>query len=392
MRNKLLLLAIMALPLMACSSDEDANIIDTNNPDAEVVTILLSDKDATAETKALYSNLWVLQQKGFMFGHHDDLWYGRYWYATEGGSDTKAVCGDYPAVFSCDFAEVMDNRHETSAEAVSLRKRCIIEARRRGEVIIACAHLNNPLTGGDSWDNSNSHVVEQILTDGSETNKVFKSWLDNLIAFALELKDDNNLPIPIIFRPFHEHTQNWSWWGSSCTTETQFINLWKFTVDYLKNSGIHQFIYAISPQMDTQKRYDDFLYRWPGDEYVDFIGMDCYHGINNPVFSSNLLTISKVSQSKKKPCGVTEIGLEGFSEKKYWTENILSPATGRKISLIVTWRNKYVGTNENDRHFFSVFPGHPSENDFKTFYSSPLTYFSKDLPNMYEMADGINVK
>ena len=52
----------------------------------------LVDLEATAETKALYANLWVLQQKGFMFGHHDDLNYGRHWYGIDGKSDTKDVC------------------------------------------------------------------------------------------------------------------------------------------------------------------------------------------------------------------------------------------------------------------------------------------------------------
>ncbi len=88
-----------------------------------------------------------------MFGHHDDLIYGRDWYTDAGGSDVKEVCGDYPAVFSVDFAEIMDDRYSTS-DLNDDRRRTILEARARGEVITACAHLNNPLTGGDSWDNS----------------------------------------------------------------------------------------------------------------------------------------------------------------------------------------------------------------------------------------------
>lgn len=51
-------------------------------------------------------------------------------YDVSGNSDTKEACGDYPAVFSVDFAEIMDDREENEANAV--RKRCILEARRRG--------------------------------------------------------------------------------------------------------------------------------------------------------------------------------------------------------------------------------------------------------------------
>ena len=91
------------------------------------------DKYATAETKALLANLWMIADKGLMFGHHDDLWYGRYWYNEAGASDTKAVCGDYPAVFSVDFGEIMDDRYKN--ESNSIRRRVILEARERGEVI-----------------------------------------------------------------------------------------------------------------------------------------------------------------------------------------------------------------------------------------------------------------
>lgn len=91
----------------------------------------------------------------------------------------------------------MDDRCEGN-EANAIRKRCILEARRRGEVIIACCHLNNPLTGGDSWDNSSAEVVRGILEDGSAVQAKFKTWLDRLATFAGELKDDQGKPIPVI--------------------------------------------------------------------------------------------------------------------------------------------------------------------------------------------------
>lgn len=385
-------LAYLAFGIMACSNNEPKNpSISDSNHDADKISLSLVDKQATTETKALFSNLWAIGLKGFMFGHHDDLMYGRKWYNEPGRSDTKDVCGDYPAVYSLDFAELMDDRC-SDTESTSIRRRCILEAYSRGEVIIACAHLNNPLTGGDAWDTSSNEVAKQILTDGSDTQKKFNSWLDRLADFALNLKDEAGKQIPVILRIFHEHNQSWSWWGCYCTSENEFVNLWKYTVNYLRDKkGVHQFIYAISPQMDKQKLEDDFLFRWPGDDYVDFIGMDCYHGLSPSVFSANIKTICKLSQSKLKPCGVTETGVEGFTDADYWTKQILTPATGRSLCMIVTWRNKFVGANENDKHYFSVFKGHPSENDFIKFYKSNLTFFSSDLPDMYTITENTEV-
>ncbi|MDR1707290.1 MAG: glycoside hydrolase family 26 protein [Prevotella sp.] len=377
---------------ISCTDVEDVPAL---YPEYEKVTSLsIVDKNATDETKALYSNLWAIQSKGFMFGHHDDLWYGRKWYNESERSDTKDVCGDYPAVFSFDVAEIMDNRYQNEANAI--RKRVAIEAYNRGEVLTACAHLNNPLTGGDSWDNSSKDVVKEILKDGSETNIKFKLWLDRLADFALNLKGQDGKLIPILFRPFHEHTQSWSWWGSSCTTQDEFIALWKFTVNYLRDTkGVHNFIYAISPQIDSVQGEDNFLFRWPGNDYVDFLGMDAYHGLNPTTLTANLNTLSRLSKELKKPCGVTETGVEGIQrdgvpEKNYWTQQILTPATGQFISLIVMWRNAY-DPSEAGKHFYSVYKGHASEKNFVKMYESPISFFSNDLPDMYKMAEGLTV-
>lgn len=388
---KSLLVAILVAGLFVCC--EKPSDIPAKPADDESVTLSLADPNATAETKALYSNLWAIRSKGWMFGHHDDLMYGRKWYGDEGGSDTKAVCGDYPGVYSLDFSTFMDDRYASSTEENNLRLKLMKQAYDRGMVITACMHLNDPLTGDDSWLDSGktSNAAAEILTEGSETRTKFNTWLDRLADMAKNLKGSDGKTIPVIFRPFHEHTQTWSWWGKSATTEKEFIGLWKYLVDYLKKAGVHNFIYAISPQMDSKKEESDFLFRWPGDDYVDFMGMDCYQGIKNDIFLGNLKLLSKLSTEKKKPCGVTETGVEGFSAQDYWITNIAAPMAGRKMSLLVTWRNKY-DPMESGKHYFSVFPGHVSEDSFKQMYKRSDTFFCNDLPDMYVKASNISVK
>lgn len=366
------------------------------------VKLSIVDKEATDETKALLANLWAIADKGFMFGHHDDLWYGRHWYNVQGKSDTKDVCGDYPAVFSVDFAPIIDDRYKSNATENEIRRRVILEAKERGEVIVACLHLDNPLTiaenegkypEGTSWDNTK--CVDQILKDGTDVHKRYVTWMDRLAEFANDLKDSKGKLIPIILRPYHEMTQSWSWWGTSACTSEEYIELWQWTVKYLRDvKGVHNFLYAVSPQMDG--KYGDstrsrLLTRWPGDDYVDFLGMDCYHGLNYGAFAANIEVMQKLATEKMKPCGVTETGSEAFTNNDYWTRYILEPAAGKGLSMVVMWRNKYV-SSDSDTHYFSVFPGHPSEEDFRTFYKDEHTLFSADLPDMYSMPANYEIK
>ena len=180
---KTVFLPLLLVAPLLCGCGEKNNP-EPENPQEETVVLHLADANATAETKALYSNLWAIREKGWMFGHHDDLMYGRKWYGTEGGSDTKAVCGDYPGVYSLDLSTFMDDRVSSESEENSLRLKCMKEAYDRGMVITACLHLDNPLTGGDAWDNTSTDVVAQILKDGSETQKKFNGWLDRLATHA----------------------------------------------------------------------------------------------------------------------------------------------------------------------------------------------------------------
>ena len=388
----MLLVALAAVPLcVSCKGDGPAG---PETPD-EPVTLTLADPDATPETKALYSNLWAIREKGWIFGHQNDLINGRSWQYEEGRSETKDVCGDYPGIFAVDVASFMDGRTVPPFQTLEenpVKLRTIKEAYDRGMVVMACMHLNNPLTGGDSWDNSSDQVAKEILTKGSETQILFDSWLDNLAQLAKDLKGSDGKQIPIILRPFHEHGHPWSWWGNACTTQAEYVALWRYLVDGMKSRGVHNFLYAISPALNEKASSESaILTRWPGDDYVDFIGIDCYVGLDYSVLLNNLKLLAKVSEAKNKPAGVTEIGVKNFQKENYWMENIAIPMAGRKMSMLVTWSNEY-DPLETGKPYYSVYKGHVSEESFKTLYARTDTFFCEDLPDMYTMAENVIVK
>ena len=284
----------------------------------EKITLRMVDPDATPETKALYANLWCIGFDGVLFGHHDYPSYGVGWKGDKDRSDVKDITGSHPAVYSLDMAGINDTKIQH-----------IREAYKRGGVCMLVWHQNNPLTEGPgkkypvgtAWDNTK--VVDQILQEGSPMNLKYKARLDQVAEAFRKMVDEKGRPIPVIFRPLHEHTQTWNWWGRSATTDEEFIAFWRFIVSYLRDTkGIHNVIYAISPQMDAvyKDTEERLLFRWPGDEWVDFLGMDCYHGRNRAAFESNVKAIVGLSAKLGKPVGVTETGLENNHTSDYWTD------------------------------------------------------------------------
>ena len=57
--------------------------------------------------------------------------------------------------------------------------------------------------------------------------------------------------------------------------------------------------------------------------------------------------------------------------------------------MVVMWRNKYDPSNTGF-HFFAPFEGHSSAPDFQKFFAMDHILFSSDLPEMYEMVNGID--
>jgi mannan endo-1,4-beta-mannosidase len=198
------------------------------------------------------------------------------------------------------------------------------------------------------------------------------------------LKTDDGAFIPVILRPYHEHNHTWSWWGASACTVEEYNALWKMTVEYLRDThDIHHLLYAISPQeVGTQAEYLD---RYPGDAWVDILGMDCYYLTGKSQVSrlgNALAAIATLADSRGKIPALTEVGVEGVPLSDWWTNCLLTAISyngdSKKTAWALVWRNA------SKEHFFAPYPGQASASDFVKFYQDPFTRIEKDLPAMYQ--------
>ena len=366
--------AFLIAGLVSCSSAKKATDMDVKPGSLR-----------TVETQHLLRNLQDLPAKGFMFGHQDDTAYGIGWDGDRDRSDVKSVCGDYPAVCGWDLGRIELGADKNLDNIPFDRIRQDITAQYlRGGLNTVSWHLNNPLTGGDAWDVKTDGVVTSILPGGAK-HELFIAWLDKLASFLNSLTTADGKKIPILFRPWHEHTGNWFWWGKSHCTPQQYKELWKMTHDYLSVHGVNNLLYAYSP--GSEKTVDEYMERYPGDNYVDLLGFDCYPSANpegtedyKKSMTTVLTYLTQLGKEHKKPIAVTETGLEALPMAAWWTDVLFPIVDKYPISYVLVWRN----ARERVNHYYAPYPGQVSAGNFVEFYNQSKTLFCKDVKSLYK--------
>lgn len=340
------------------------------------------DKNADARVTQLYSFLQDTTQDGIMFGHQDALAYGIGWtYADEPGAcDVHKVCGDYPAVFGSDIGHI-ETGSSVNIDSVSfeLMRQNILRAHKMGAINTVSWHPVNPVTGGTTWDIS-TRVVEKILPGGAHAD-IFKNWLTIIGTYFLSLRDDSGDLIPVLFRPYHEHTGNWFWWGNEHCTQEEYIQLWKYTVSYLRDTmQVHNLLYVYSTDKVTTEQ--EYLHKYPGDEWVDVLGADVYDFphfgvVYSEVMPQTLTVLSQIGKQKNKPYALTETGNICVKPAKWWTKSLLELSKDYGLRWVLVW------INIEEAQYYAPYPGQVSAEDFKEFYRNPATVFAGDLPQIF---------
>lgn len=333
----------------------------------------------TPEAREMLAVLRTLPEQGvFMFGHHDDPMYGIGWVGDEGRSDVKSVCGDYPAVMSFDLGH-LELGHDRNLDGVpfdKIRRESVAQYERGGMVSFSW-HADNPLTGKDAWDVSDSTAVRSVLPGGANHAK-FIAWLDRVADFLNSIKTKDGVKVPIMFRPWHEHTGSWFWWGQALCTDDEYDALWQMTYQRMREKDATQLIWAYSPGIEPRDEAE-YLRRWPGDSIVDVIGVDAYQYEDRAAYIANLdrslRIMTAVSKSHGKPMAVTETGYESVPDAEWWTKTLMPVIEKYPISYVLVWRNAH----DKPKHFYAPYPGHASAQDFQKFYNDRRTLFAKDM-------------
>lgn len=133
-------------------------------------------------------------------------------------------------------------------------------------------HWRDPLKVNDQFYTENTTFDVSKINDSS--SQEYKAMINDIDIMASYLKQLQNLNIPVLWRPLHEATGGWFWWGAKGAQPCKA--LWIVMYDRLVNHhGLNNLIWVW-----TSDAADDASEWYPGDQYVDIIGMDIYPGEN----------------------------------------------------------------------------------------------------------------
>ncbi|NLE34839.1 MAG: T9SS type A sorting domain-containing protein [Bacteroidales bacterium] len=191
--------------------------------------------------------------------------------------------GKYPALIGLDFMNHTRNYNWFDKSVV------VSEARDwydRNGLVAICWHWRDPSRATDEFYTSGTSFDVSKITEA--TSAEYQAMLSDIDIIAGYLKQLNNDKIPVLFRPLHEASGGWFWWGAKGPEPCKM--LWRLMFDRLVNHhGLKNLIWVWTTDAGSGN-----LDWYPGDEYVDILGADIYASDGD--FSSQVLTYNAIRE------------------------------------------------------------------------------------------------
>jgi len=181
------------------------------------------------------------------------------------------VTKKYPAVLALDFIDYSPTR--TLYGTVGKTTQEAIKWDQKGGIVSFCWHWNAPKDLINTEDNpwwrgfyTDATTFDLEAAMSGDDPDGYQLLLSDIDVIAQQLKQLQEANVPIMWRPLHEASGGWFWWGAKGSDA--YIKLWKLMYERMTN--IHKLNNLIWVWNGQNKEW------YPGDDYVDIIGEDIY--------------------------------------------------------------------------------------------------------------------
>jgi mannan endo-1,4-beta-mannosidase len=222
----------------------------------------LVDPDATPRTQGLMRYLVSVYRTKILSGQQ----------SRADADYLKTLTGRHPAIVGFDLMNYSPSRVERGSQSTDVDE-AIAWSRDEGGIVTLSWHWNAPadLVDSDEWPwwkgfytKGTTFDFARAIYDRSSTER--RLLIRDIDAIAVQLARLEDAGVPVLWRPLHEASGEWFWWGAH--GPQAYIQLWRLLYDRLANHHrLHNLIWVWNGQ------HRDF---YPGDAYVDIVAEDIY--------------------------------------------------------------------------------------------------------------------
>lgn len=308
-----------------------------DNVDTELIN-----KNATENTKKLYKFLLENYGKKIITGQYVNEYenYDDEKFKDEKGQSTvfkanevqavNSVTGDYPAMLGFDLSK------KTIEGATNHSIEQAIEFYLAGGIVNFCWHWVAPTEAVDQrsfYSNQTNFSLKETLKNRNSFE--YKKMISDIDAISYELKKLQDVGVPVLWRPLHEASGGWFWWGDS--GKDAYKELWDILYDRMTNyHQLNNLIWISNAQKTSW---------YVGDEKCDILGYDPYYQKSRRKYYER----DKGNSKKFKTCYRTSKNkMIAMTENDFipdidtmWEENT-------KWSMFSTWCREFVCVYENN--------------------------------------------
>lgn len=148
-----------------------------------------------------------------------------------------------------------------------------------------------------------------------------------------------NLPVAISWA--HEMNGFWYPWGTKKVTAAEFTAAYKHIHDIFADEGATQVIWVWSPNVTHPMPKVKLEPYWPGDEYVDWVGVVGYYAATGPSTYQSLYgpTMTQIRTFTKKPFIIAETASQAGERKPADIKDLFQGTAKREDVIGFVWFN-----------------------------------------------------
>ncbi len=274
----------------------------------------------------------------------------------------KKATGKYPAVLGLDFIEYSPSRAANGSESHATEH--AIQFWENGGIVTFCWHWNAPEKYlKDIWKGFNTDSVDIDLAKimKGEDEEGYNLLMEDIDAIAAQLLVLQEAKVPVLWRPLHEASGGWFWWGAS--GPEAYKKLYILLYDKLTNEyGLNNLIWVWNGQ---DKEW------YPGDAYVDIIGEDIYPG--EQVYGSQVNKYLEAVQY------TPNTKMTVLSENSCVPDPELLVRDGAMWGFFCTWGGEFVA---KDASIYALSEQYTEKAMLKKAYDSELVITLDELPDL----------